>query len=142
MKLISWNLALDSRCSNLWSTDPYWGRVICTSPPGGDYTDPGSNGGDTGNGDLGGEGGSGDGYSDRVVDPPAGTVAKGTTTLCGQYMKAEQDIGCPSMLARRAVPMDLFLKVNPSLGKVTECDKNLIPGVWYCLYPYRYWDGK
>lgn len=141
VNLVNWNLALDSRCSNLWSTTPFWGRVICVSPPGGDFIDPGTGGnGNVGNGDIGGEGGSGDGYADVIVDAPRGTVAKGTTANCGRYVQAKPGVGCPSMLAKQAVPMNLFLKANPSLGTVAECDGKLVFGVWYCLNPVRYWD--
>ncbi|KAI5455805.1 LysM domain protein [Mariannaea sp. PMI_226] len=148
MSLVSWNLALDSRCSNFWATTPFWGRVICVSPPGGvpedDDSDDrhGDDEGTVGNGDLGGEGGSGDGYTDAIVKPPSGTVAKGTTTKCGEYVQAQQGVGCPSMLSKKAVAMDLFLQVNPSLGKTAEeCDSKLVTGYWYCLKPFRYWNA-
>lgn len=145
-KLLSWNLALDSRCSNLWSINPFWGRVICVSPPGGEYeysspSGKDDDGGKTGNGDIGGEGGSGDGYSNKRVDPPEGIVAKGTTQKCGQYVQAKEGVSCPSMLSTNAVPMDLFLKANPSLVTVAQCDGKLILGVWYCLHPLRRFDG-
>lgn len=143
-KLVSWNLALNEDCTNVFSTNPFWGRVLCVSPPGGEYTDKGSSDGSgkSGNGDIGGEGGSGDGYADTVVATPKGTVAKGTTAKCGRYVQAKAGVSCPSMLSRRAVPMDLFLKANPSLGTVVECDKKLVNNVWYCLNPVRYWDQE
>lgn len=145
MSLIDWNLMLDARCSNLWSSKPFWGHVICVSPPGGGFEDGGSgtDGGDTGNGNSGGEGGSGNGYSDTVVDPPDGEIGKGTTTACGFYVQAQQGFGCAKMIitASRSTPMDLFLQVNPSLGTAAECDSKLKAGVWYCLSPHRGWNN-
>lgn len=145
MNLIDWNLGLDSRCSNLWSNDPFWGRVICVSAPGGEFEDGGGNeGSDPGNGNSGGEGGSGDGYTDFVAELPDGNVAKGTTELCGVWIQAEQGRGCAKMLVSTgaAVPIDLFLDVNPSLETAAECDGKLVTGTWYCLNPHRYWDDS
>ncbi|RYP80780.1 hypothetical protein DL770_006100 [Monosporascus sp. CRB-9-2] len=148
MHLIDWNIGLDSRCSNLWGTNPFWGRVICVSPPGGEFEDDGSSPGNNtnpGNGNIGGEGGSGDGYSDRIADAPEdGEVAEGTTKKCGHYIQAKDRVGCASMLVSTsaAVPIDLFLQVNPSLGTAAECDDNLVSGLWYCLNPFRYWNGS
>lgn len=142
--IVSWNAGLDSRCSNLWSTNPFWGRVICVSAPGGALEDsPGSpdNGTQPGNGGIGGPGGSGDGYADAIVDPPAGaTVAPGTTLRCGEFIQATGDEGCNTILARAGVPMGLFLDVNPSLGSSVECSSNLVSGTWYCLHPLRSWN--
>ncbi|KAG6006482.1 hypothetical protein E4U21_007026 [Claviceps maximensis] len=150
-KLVRWNFALKDDCRNIYAGDPFWGRVICVSPPGGEYTDPGSGSGAgpgssgtaPGNGDLGGQGGSGDGYGDHVVAAPQGTgakVAAGTTANCAEYIQAEKGVSCPGLLAKRAMSMDLFLRINPSLGSVVECDDKMTPGVWYCLHPVYEWD--
>ncbi|EFY87854.1 LysM domain protein [Metarhizium acridum CQMa 102] len=140
-KLVKWNLALKDNCRNIYGTDPFWGRVICVSQPGGEYTDPGSGGTTPGNGDIGGEGGSGDGYASHVVPAPEGAqVAEGTTKNCGRYIQAEKGVSCPSLLAKRAMPMDLFLKINPSLGSIAECDGKVVPGLWYCLNPVHGWE--
>ncbi|KFY70725.1 hypothetical protein V498_10250, partial [Pseudogymnoascus sp. VKM F-4517 (FW-2822)] len=146
MNLIDWNLMLDSRCSNIWATEPFWGHVICVSAPGGEFEDGGNGGGggDPGNGDTGGEGGSGNGYSDIIVDPPAGEIGEGTTKNCGFYVQAQEGVGCAKTIVTvsRSTPMDLFLEVNPSLGSAAECDTNLEPGVWYCLSPHYFWDEE
>ncbi|KAH6608261.1 LysM domain-containing protein [Trichoderma cornu-damae] len=143
MNLVDWNPMLDARCSNLWNGEPFWGHVICVSPPGGDFEDGGSGNddGETGNGNSGGEGGSGNGYSDTIVDPPDGEIGQGTTKSCGFYVQAQQGVSCAKMIvaASRSSPMDLFLQVNPSLGTAAECDSKLKVGVWYCLSPYYYW---
>ncbi|EXU95641.1 LysM domain protein [Metarhizium robertsii] len=144
MKLVDWNLGLDSRCSNLWSRDPFWGRVICTSVPGGGFINTGSHSpeGGIGNGNTGGQGGSGDGYADDIVEPPKGAaVAEGTAKKCGKYVQAKDHDTCSRMVSSRAVPMDLFLQVNPSLGTAAECDSKLVDGALYCVHPFRYWNA-
>ncbi|KAM6540449.1 hypothetical protein FALCPG4_002161 [Fusarium falciforme] len=140
--IVDWNSGLDTRCSNLWSTSPFWGRTICVSAPGGEFVPPPPSNSTPGNGNTGGPGGSGDGYADTIVDPPAGvTVANGTTIRCGEYIEAVESIGCETMLARNAVPMGLFLQVNPSLGKLAiECSDKLVVGTWYCIHPHRLWN--
>ncbi|KAK1994860.1 hypothetical protein LX36DRAFT_692917 [Colletotrichum falcatum] len=144
MNLIDWNLMLDARCSNLWNSEPFWGHVICVSAPGGEFEDGGSGGDGTGNGNSGGEGGSGNGYSDAIVEAPEGEVGRGTTKNCGFYVQAQEGLGCAKMIvsAVRSTPMDLFLKVNPSLGTASECDGNLVVSVWYCLSPHYAWDDE
>lgn len=144
MDIVTWNSGIDSRCTNIWansSSTSYWGHVICVSAPGGVIEGGAGSGNNTGNGDTGGAGGSGDGYADTLVDPPAnGTVADGTTAKCGEYIQAQDGVGCSSMIATNAVPMNLFLEANPSLGTAAECTANLQVGVWYCLHPLRYFD--
>ena len=141
--LIAWNLMLDSLCSNFWEGGPFWGHVICIGPPGGDFEDGGS-GGSTkpGNIDTGREGGSGNGYSEDIVDTPAGEIGEGTTKSCGVYVQAQEGVGCAKtiVMANPSTPMDLFLQVNPSLETAAKCDSNLNPGMWYCLTPHYSWD--
>lgn len=143
-RLVDWNMMLNSRCTNLWSNNPFWGRVICVSPPGGAFEDSGGGGGGGNVGDnTGGEGGSGNGYAEDIVDPPEGddSVAEGTTLRCGEFIEAQDGVGCGSMLSTAAVPMGLFLAVNPSLGTALECSDNLETGMWYCLRPVRGWNA-
>ncbi|KAH0424199.1 hypothetical protein CcaCcLH18_11702 [Colletotrichum camelliae] len=141
--IIKWNAGLDDRCSNIWSSassPPYWGNVICVSAPGGvpDGSAGNNDGTDTGNGNTGGQGGSGDGYADAVVQPPStGTVAQGTTELCGQYVQVEEGATCSTIIAGNAVPINLFLKANPSLRNAERCSEYLRVGLWYCLLPVR-----
>ncbi|KAF7551417.1 hypothetical protein G7Z17_g5036 [Cylindrodendrum hubeiense] len=144
MSLVDWNLSLDSQCTNIWGDSPSWGTVICVTPPGGEFEDKGAGTKrpNSGSGNLGGEGGSGDGYAKGVVAAPKGNVAKDTTKLCGEYIQANSSVGCASMLisTTNAVPIDLFLKANPSLKTAAECDSNLVAGTWYCLRPARGFD--
>ncbi|KXH50735.1 hypothetical protein CSIM01_01584 [Colletotrichum simmondsii] len=144
--IIKWNGGLNDRCSNVWSSKtspPYWGNIICVSAPGGlpDGGPDSGNGTDTGNGGIGGPGGSGDGYADTRVDPPTtGTVAQGTTDLCGQYVQAQEGATCSTIIAGNAVTINLFLKANPSLRNAESCSQYLRVGLWYCLHPVRDFD--
>lgn len=85
-----------------------------------------------GNEDIEGPRVSGNGYADQVVQPPEGTmVAEGTTSRCDQYVQAQNDKSCKTIPARSAVPMGLFLHVNPSLGRVPlECPDKLVVDTW------------
>ncbi|MBE3044844.1 LysM peptidoglycan-binding domain-containing protein, partial [Candidatus Bathyarchaeota archaeon] len=140
-KIVSWNAGLNARCSDIWSTNPFWGRVICVSAPGGASEggggdDGGGDGETPGNGGVGGPGGSGDGYANEPVDPPEGaTVAKDTTLHCGEFIQAEDGLGCSVMVARAVVTMGLFLAANPSLETAASCTSDLVIGNWYCLHP-------
>ncbi|CAG9990288.1 unnamed protein product [Clonostachys byssicola] len=145
LDLIDWNLMLDSRCTNLWSTDPFWGHVVCISPPGERFIDEMKSGFSehTGNGYMGGPGGFGDGYKLNSRAKPLTELAKGTSKSCAQYIEAAEGLSCAEMVvsADRATPMDLFLQINPSLGNVSECDENLKPGLSYCLKVHPLWNG-
>jgi hypothetical protein len=143
-KIVEWNAMIDFGCTNIHSKEPFWGRTLCVSAPGGDFDDGGpSHDGDAGNGNSGGEGGSGNGYADKIVNPPEdGEVAEGTTKQCGHYVQAKDGVDCAKMVitANRSTPMDLFLKINPTLGTAAKCDDNLETGLWYCLSPVYGWD--
>ncbi|CAH0043647.1 unnamed protein product [Clonostachys solani] len=145
LDLIDWNLMLDSRCTNLRSTDPFWGHVICMSPPGDRFIDEMRSGFSEhpGNGYMGGPGGFGTGYELHSRAKPLTDIAKGTTRSCAQYIVAVKGLSCAEMVvsADRATPMDLFLRVNPSLGNASQCDENLKPGLSYCLKIHPLWDG-
>jgi phage tail protein X len=141
--LIDWNLGIDSRCLNLWSTNPFWGRVICVSPPGGQYKIPKKmKHMTTGDGNTGSHRyfkDSNSYESFRFDSQPPGETAQGTTDKCGEYIQAKSGVGCSRMLVdtTTAIPIDLFLQANPSLGTALECDKKLVPSLWYCLRPLR-----
>ncbi|KFZ00855.1 hypothetical protein V501_10416 [Pseudogymnoascus sp. VKM F-4519 (FW-2642)] len=143
--LIDWNLMLDSRCSNFWEGGPFWGRVICISPPGGKFKDGGSGGSvNPGKRDIGREGGSGNGYSDDFADTPTGEIGEGTIKNCGAYVQAQEGVGCAKMIVRAnpSTPMDIFLRANPSLETAAKCDGNLKPGVWYCGTAHPLWNNE
>ncbi|KAM5487525.1 hypothetical protein MaudMau93_004610 [Microsporum audouinii] len=140
-ELVTWNPGLDSLCTNIVGANPSWGTFICVTPPGGAYEGfPPGNSSNPGNGNGGGPGGSGDGYSDDIVPAPNGTIAKGTTDKCGNYVQAQDGDSCGTIVIRGAVPVDLFVDVNPSLESTTSCTARLQPSVWYCLNPFRYWN--
>lgn len=151
--LVAWNAGLDDRCSNIWSpsnSPRYWGNVICISAPGGlpssQGTEPGNGTGNgdsngTGNGNIGGPGGSGDGYADFPIPvPTGGTIAQGTTTLCGAWVQAQNNSTCSSLIVGTAVPISLWLLANPSLREPVNCSKRLHAGSWYCLHPVKGFD--
>ncbi|KAF2706110.1 carbohydrate-binding module family 50 protein [Pleomassaria siparia CBS 279.74] len=140
--LVVWNAGIDAQCSNLYGATPSFGTTICVSPPGGklDPETPTNSTLPPGNGNTGGHGGNGDGYANEITNPPAGTVATGTTSKCGDYIQAHTGTGCAAMIAPYAIMMDLFLAVNPSLKSVAECSSNIRDGVWYCLHPVKWWN--
>jgi LysM repeat protein len=138
-KIIAWNAGLDSRCSNIVGAKPSWGSTICVSPPGGRLAASSPSSSTPGNGKSGGQGGSGDGYADRKVAPPkSGSVAVNTTSQCGQYYQAKSGDDCAAVVARETVPMDMFIKANPSLVSSLLCTLKLSPGSWYCIHPLRF----
>ncbi|KAL2204346.1 hypothetical protein CC79DRAFT_1277976 [Sarocladium strictum] len=142
--IVDWNVALDSTCSNIWAENPFWGRTICVSPPGGRFKDGGGGGGDDPGANLGREGGSGNGYSDWIDELPQGSIGTNTTIYCGFWIQASSanEGACAKMLISTplSIPINLFLKVNPSLGTAVECDEKLEEGTWYCLSPVYGWE--
>jgi hypothetical protein len=137
--IVAWNDGVNSVCTNIWGATPSWGTTICVSPPGGAFnsTNPGKDPTTPG---TGGPGGSGDGYADKLVPAPSGTVAKDTTKNCGGYIQGKTGVGCSSMISAQAVTMDLFVAINPSLKSVAECTANLVDSFWYCLHPVVGWN--
>lgn len=138
-QIVAWNSGIDSLCSNIVGAVPSWGTTICVSPPGGRYIGVIGGQNPVGGGNSGGQGGSGDGYAEDRVDPPSGAkVANGTTARCGIYFQAQDSDDCARVLAPGAIPMDLFIKANPSLVDAISCTSKLLPSVYYCLRPTRY----
>ena len=138
-EVIAWNSILNQRCSNLQQVDPSWGQTLCVSPPGGAFSSaPPLNGTDGG---IGGPGGNGDGYSDTIVDPPAGAaLALGTTKNCGLYYVAKPKDTCVVIVTNSHTPSDVFIEVNPSLEAADTCDDRLKAGSAYCLSPVHGWN--
>ncbi|KAK1749925.1 pectate lyase superfamily protein-domain-containing protein [Echria macrotheca] len=129
----AYNTFIDAACSNLHS-ESILGSVLCSSPPGGAFTDPGPANGTTG------FPGASTGFGTDFVAPPSGTpVAKGTTTLCGKWYIAVKDITCDEVLTRNGIYMELFLSVNPSIKSSASCSRDLVPGTAYCVAPLRIW---
>ncbi|KAE8150987.1 hypothetical protein BDV25DRAFT_171767 [Aspergillus avenaceus] len=126
--LLTYNSQLNWNCSNLHSTNPYWGTTLCVSPPGGTYTGQARNS-------------SGSTGSD-VVNPPVGsTVASGTTTDCGAWYvyDASQELSCTQICLLNQIAIKLFTEANPSLNKTT-CDSDLVSGKAYCVNPLDGWN--
>ncbi|KAH8664900.1 hypothetical protein BGZ61DRAFT_538975 [Ilyonectria robusta] len=38
--IVDWDAGIDSRCWNIWSTIPFWDRVLSVSSPGGEFVPP------------------------------------------------------------------------------------------------------
>jgi hypothetical protein len=138
MNIVSWNAGLDSLCSNIIGAVPSWGSIICLSPPGGGYVDDLKNSTTViGNGNSAGRGGAGDGYAEHRANRPAGVVAASTTSDCGHYIQAKSGDDCAILIAKELVPMDLFIRANPSLVSAASCSAKLLANTWYCLRPVR-----
>lgn len=126
--VVSFNTQINWNCTNLHSTNPYWGTTLCVSTPGGTYTAKASNGTTT--------------TSDTTstVDPPSGAiVANGTTTDCGQWYVDDGSLTCTQVCLSYAIAINLFVEANPSLNKTTY-DSDMIVGDAYCIDPLDGWD--
>ncbi|OJJ99923.1 carbohydrate-binding module family 50 protein [Aspergillus aculeatus ATCC 16872] len=126
-EVINWNSQLTWNCSNLHSTNPNWGSVLCVSPPGGTYTGQALN--TTSSGEA------------EAVDPPAGVqVALGTTLDCGAWFvnEASLNYNCSDICLANSIAIHLFTEANPSLN-YTTCDSDLVTGDAYCVDPLSGW---
>jgi LysM repeat protein len=126
--LLAYNSQLNSNCTNLQSTNPYWGSTLCVSTPGGTYTGQALN--------------TSSSTGSEVVSPPTGaTVASGTVTDCGAWfvMDASQNLTCAQICLSNEIAINLFTEANPSLNKAT-CDSDLVDGDAYCVSPLTGWD--
>ncbi|RAH47432.1 LysM peptidoglycan-binding domain-containing protein [Aspergillus brunneoviolaceus CBS 621.78] len=122
--IVAWNSQLNSNCSNLHSGDPFWGSMLCVSPPGGTYTgQPLSNGSTS--------------TEAEAVNPPFGvTVAPGTTTDCAGWYTHDlnSNLTCTEICLSNQISIHMFIAANPSLNQST-CDTNLTVGDAYCIDP-------
>ncbi|RAK77743.1 uncharacterized protein BO72DRAFT_427845 [Aspergillus fijiensis CBS 313.89] len=122
--IVAWNSQLNSNCSNLHSGDPFWGSMLCVSPPGGTYTgQPLSNGSTS--------------TETEAVNPPFGvTVAPGTTTDCAGWYTHDlnSNLTCTEICLSNQISIHMFIAANPSLNQST-CDTNLTVGDAYCIDP-------
>jgi LysM domain len=127
-EVITWNSQLNSDCSNLQSTNPYWGSVLCVSPPGGRYTGHALNTTSS----------SGE---PTPVNPPAGVVVARETTLdCGAWFvnEASLNYNCSDICLDNSIAIHLFTEANPSLN-YTTCNEDLVIGDAYCVDPLDGW---
>ncbi|EDN91369.1 hypothetical protein SS1G_00772 [Sclerotinia sclerotiorum 1980 UF-70] len=125
--VISYNSHINWNCSNLHSTDPYWGSTLCVSTPGGTYTGQAMNTTAT---------------SDVAVSAPAGsTVALNSTTDCGEWYANDgsSNLTCAQICLSYEIAINLFTEANTSLNKTT-CDNDLVLGNAYCVDPLTGWD--
>ncbi|KAI3538503.1 hypothetical protein CSPX01_09431 [Colletotrichum filicis] len=132
-----YNRWVDKNCENLHiASAATFGHVLCMSPPDGAYA-----GNDTVNGDTTTPTNA-PGYSEEIIDPPAGaTVADGTTVYCGSWHVAAVNDTCSTIAFSSGTTITLFLEVNPSLGtEVAGCTEKLVQGNAYCGLPFVVWD--
>jgi hypothetical protein len=122
---------IDFGCSNIKKATLTYGKILCKSPPGGEFTYEGD---DTKTDPAHGE------YADEIATPPAGaTVAPGTTTRCGRWYKAKDGDNCATITTQNFIGVDLFRRVNPSLqGGV--CSDHIVMGLTYCAGPTIDWN--
>ncbi|KAL4904654.1 hypothetical protein BDW74DRAFT_185554 [Aspergillus multicolor] len=121
-KLANWNSQLNPDCSNLHSTNPDWGSVLCVSPPGGEYTGDALNTTTT--------------PTSLVAAPAGARVALGTTLDCGSWFinTASLNYNCSDICLANSIAIHLFTEANPSLN-YTTCNDDLVPGEAYCVDP-------
>lgn len=126
--LLSFNSQLNWNCTNIHSTNPYWGSTLCVSTPGGHYTgQPLNTSTSTGS---------------EIASPPAGAnVAPGTTKICGEWFVnyPSLNLTCAQICLANQIAINLLTAANPSLKRVT-CDGDLIPGDAYCVNPLTGWN--
>lgn len=126
--LLSYNSQLNWNCTNLQSTNPYWGSTLCVSTPGGTYTGQALN--------------TSTSSGPSVVNSPTGaTVAPGTTLDCGEWFVDDPSLNltCVQICLAYGIAIDLFTAANPSLNKTT-CDTDLVLGDAYCIEPITGWN--
>ncbi|ESZ97204.1 hypothetical protein SBOR_2398 [Sclerotinia borealis F-4128] len=126
-KVISYNSHITWNCSNLHSTDPYWGSTLCVSTPGGTYTGQALNTTAT---------------SDVAVSAPAGsTMALKSTTDCGEWYANDgsSNLTCAQICLSHGIAINLFTGANRSLNKTT-CDDDLVLGDVYYVDLLTGWD--
>ncbi|KAH7219761.1 pectate lyase superfamily protein-domain-containing protein [Fusarium oxysporum] len=115
-------------CGNLQSATIILGRVICTTPPGGEY-DHNVN---TTNSDP-----AYSEYADKAVPPPSGaTLATNTTKGCGRWYTVQKGDDCARVLVQYHISLPLFIQANPSVSE-GSCTTDLVPGRTYCVGPTK-----
>jgi hypothetical protein len=128
-----YNSWVDWDCSNLQTSTPSFGHVLCLGVQGGAYTATAPVPGVT----L--RPGDSTGYSNNISQPPSNaTVAEGTTLRCGKWHVAEKGETCAQICLGESITSALFLQVNPSLSS-SNCSAALVIGTAYCVAPSPQW---
>lgn len=122
-QFLAWNPSINSGCTNLLAdTD------ICVSIPGGEVwngtTVAGATGAQTAV------------YATSTV-APAGPTALGTTSQCGKYYDVQPGDICELIALNNTILVPLFEAINPSVN--SSCG-NLVPGLYYCVWPTAEWN--
>lgn len=126
-------LAFD--CSNLQPATDFYGKMVCVSPQGGEFTGTASPPAATGAAPS-----IGDGYARDSVAPPAGVeVAQGTTLNCGRWHVVAGGETCSTICVQEGITIALFQLVNPSLGGAS-CTLGLRAQTAVCVGPTYQWN--
>lgn len=120
--LIGYNPAINSACTNLLSD-----TNICLSPAAGTYTPT----------TIAGASSTTAGSYATTTVPAPGPTAKGTTPNCGAYYKVQSGDICQQISLNSSITVPMFEEINPSID--AACD-NLVPGLWYCVWPVLNWN--
>ncbi|KAK9646497.1 hypothetical protein HCH54_005237 [Aspergillus fumigatus] len=121
--LISYNPSLNRACSNL-----IVGDNICVGLSGQTYT-PTTIAGATAT--------KTEQYATTTTAPP-GPTGYGTTKQCGSYYQATDGDTCEQISLAYSISASLFMAINPAIDE--ECS-NLVPGLYYCVYPTVDWNA-
>lgn len=123
LNLLSWNPTINSACTNLLAD-----YDVCVSIPGGAIWN-----GTT----IAGVTPTATGLYATTTVAPAGPTASGTTPDCGKYYEVVTGNICQLVALNNSISVDLFEDINPSVDE--GCD-NLIPGLYYCVFPTADWN--
>jgi hypothetical protein len=125
-------------CGNMWNaSENAYGHTLCLSPQNGQHTRRGSTSPTTADSKTG----NGYSYTGRIPPPENSRVAQGTTMSCARWHVAQKDDACVDMTLVGPTTIDIFLRVNPSLGKdIATCSTNIVANNAYCVLPTYNWD--
>ncbi|RFU27962.1 hypothetical protein B7463_g8377, partial [Scytalidium lignicola] len=126
--VLSYNSQLNWNCTNLQSTNPYWGSTLCVSNPGGTYTGQALN--------------SSTSTGPTVISPPTSSIVAPSTTLdCGEWYVNDGNLNltCVQLCLEYEIAINLLIEANPSPNKA-DCDVDLVLGDAYCVNPLPGWD--
>ncbi|RAK99303.1 uncharacterized protein BO80DRAFT_456619 [Aspergillus ibericus CBS 121593] len=126
-----YNSWIKADCTNLQTTRPVHGSVLCLSPQGGSHNATGSK-------SIAPAISSG--YTNVIrYAPYNATVANGTTCYCGKWFTIQEGDTCATICVKQGLSSDLFMAVNPSFSS-SDCDGSLQVGYTYCVGPDFHWD--
>ncbi len=121
-QLLSYNPALNMYCTNLIAN-----TNICVGPSEAQYTPT----------TIPGATATKPNYATATVAPP-GSVPFGTTKSCGKYYRINPGDYCQQISLNYTITVKDFQEINPSIN--ANCT-NLVPGLYYCVWPTANWNA-